>query len=271
MKKKIAIFALGAVFGFTSLPVLAEVTTNTTKATATLSATCHISANNVSWGMLMLPLTTQTAQSNLNVLCNKGSLYTIDIAYGGIYGAGSTATGYSIAYSFTGTANGSPASQTYTVYNNAGTSIGTLGCGFGTYKGAVYYQNTTVANFYGATAAGWQPNTYNTCTSNNTAAGTYPTGWVGAYNTAGKQAIGGPGYAYGMITGGAYGDKIAYSIEVPGDSSKVWNAGVNSYSGTGTGSNESIPVKASLIPSKSNSNYPIPDLYMDTVTTIISF
>ena len=74
-----------------------------------------------------------------------------------------------------------------------------------------------------------------------------------------------------MITGGAYGDKIAYSIEVPGDSSKVWNAGVNSYSSTGTGATESIPVKASIIPSKSGSNYPVPDLYMDIVTTVISF
>ena len=235
--------------------------TNTTKATAQLAASCTIKANNVSWGALILPLTSQSATGNMDVLCNKGAPYSIDLAYGGIYGAGSTATGYTIAF-YSNNATG-------ILYNVSGYGSAGMGCGLGTYAGQSWFANLTIANLYGSNTTGWQVNN-KACVGDGTLAGTRPTGWVGAYNAAGRQSIGGPAYSYGLISG-VKGDQIGYSIEVPGASSKVWNFGVNSYAATGTGVSESIPVKATLIPGKSTSTYPAPDLYSDTVTATITY
>lgn len=61
---------------------------STTQATATLSAVCTLQAQNLSFGNVVMPLTSQGASSNMSVLCSKSSAYTISLAYGGQYGAG---------------------------------------------------------------------------------------------------------------------------------------------------------------------------------------
>lgn len=240
--------------------------TNTTKATAQLAASCTLKTNNVSWGSLMLPLTTQTASGNMNVLCNKGASYTVDLAYGGIYGAGSSATGYTMSFNYSNTN-----SMVYNVYNSVGTLVSSLGlgCGFGGYKGYTYFGSVQVANLYGSNTVGWQVNS-KACVGDGTLAGTHPTDWAGAYNAAGSQSIGAAAYTYGIISG-VNGGQIAYSIEVPGASNKVWNLGVNSYAATGTGISESIPVRATIIPGRSSSAYPPPDLYSDSLTATITY
>ena len=78
-------------------------------------------------------------------------------------------------------------------------------------------------------------------------------------------------YAYGKMIGVAKGDNVAYSIAVPGNSSQVWNSGENSYSTTGTGANQIIPLNAQLVPSQTTNSYPTPDIYMDTVTATVNF
>ena len=65
-------------------------------------------------------------------------------------------------------------------------------------------------------------------------------------------------------------DSVAYTILIPGDSSKVWSLGVNSYTATGTGSIQTIPVQAQIVPSQS-SPYPAPDIYSTTVTANITY
>jgi hypothetical protein len=93
----------------------------------------------------------------------------------------------------------------------------------------------------------------------------------GCKYTGSNCTIGSTPYAYGKMSGAAKGDSIAYSIQLPGDSSKVWNAGNYSYTTTGTGSNQSIPVVASLVPSQTASPYPSADTYLDTVIATISY
>ena len=78
-------------------------------------------------------------------------------------------------------------------------------------------------------------------------------------------------YDYGMMTGAAKGDSVAYSIFVPGDNSKVWNSGKNSYSGIGSGQEEQITFQAKIVPAQSGSSYPTPDFYMDTVTATVTY
>lgn len=61
-----------------------------TQATATLSAECTITAQDVKLGALVLPLSAQSASSSMTVLCSKSAPYTIALAYGGVYGKGET-------------------------------------------------------------------------------------------------------------------------------------------------------------------------------------
>jgi spore coat protein U-like protein len=80
-----------------------------------------------------------------------------------------------------------------------------------------------------------------------------------------------PSYAYGKMIGSASGDNVAYSIQVPDQPTKVWNAGNSSYTATGTGVSQTLPVVGTIVPSQSGSNYPTPDTYSDTVVATVSF
>ena len=62
--------------------------TGSTKATATLSSSCQISAQNVNFGNLdlMAAQSGMTVTGNMNILCTLNSTYKITLAFGGIYG-----------------------------------------------------------------------------------------------------------------------------------------------------------------------------------------
>jgi spore coat protein U-like protein len=80
-----------------------------------------------------------------------------------------------------------------------------------------------------------------------------------------------PVYGYGVMNGAVSGDIIAYEIQVPNKPSEVWNTGNYTYTATGTGNNDTIPVVATLMPSKTPNTYPTVDTYLDTVTATVSY
>lgn len=59
------------------------------QASAQIENTCLIEADNVNFGQVYAPLTQQGTKSEMRVLCSKNTSYTIDLAYGGVYGEGS--------------------------------------------------------------------------------------------------------------------------------------------------------------------------------------
>lgn len=196
--------------------------TKATKATASLIASCQISAQNANFGSLVLPLSAQSTTANLSVLCNKGASYTIDMTYGGVYG------------------QGYPGSEVY--YYTGGQCDPTHSMMFG-YDVVTGARNDVVCSI--------------------------PTGSV--QGTDGGYYTGAPvSYNYGKMMGAAKGDNIAYTIEVPGKPGVAWNT-TNKYTAVGTGVAVSVPVKTTLVPNQSGRNYPIPDVYSDTVTTKITF
>ena len=87
----------------------------------------------------------------------------------------------------------------------------------------------------------------------------------------GKYYLGLPAYSYGMMTGASKGDSIAYSIQVPGNPSQVWNSGEHNYTSTATGENEVIPIVVTLQPAQTPNQYPSADTYMDIVTATINY
>jgi spore coat protein U-like protein len=215
----------------------AGTTSASTKATATLSSACTISAQNLSFGSLTLPLSSQSASSSMSVLCSKSHAYTVGLAYGGVYGQGPGIVGYIIATNDNGQEYLSNASGT--IGNNVMSSCGSPDCN--PYAGSTLKSVGTI---------------------NCNVGGSNCTLYSATITTA---------YTYGKMLGVAKGDSIGYSIQVPNQPGKIWNTGNASYSDTGTGVSQTIPVVGTLVPSQSGSNYPTPDMYMDTVTATVNF
>ena len=205
----------------------AEINTNTTKATATLSATCSIPATSISFGALATPLFKQSASSTMTVLCSREAAYKIDLAFGGVYGTGA------------------PGDGSYWVFANSPNNY--------TY----YYIH------YSATGQYIENRKLSTPTNYQTQLGCATRGGERCYT-------GSTAYDYGMMKGGVKGDTVAYTVFIPGDSSKVWNSGKNSYSSTGTGSHETISLNAQIVPAQSSA-FPTPDFYSDTIVATISY
>lgn len=210
---------------------LAETTNSATKATATLAATCTISANSISFGTLATPLYAQSASSSMNVLCSKEAPYKIDLIFG-------LSSNYWQAISSGGSWNDS------------------------------YW--TTIAYEYDSSGK------YITSTSFNTPVGTMSNTTIFESSIGCKYMADGKCHAinsssdYGVMMGGAKGDSVSYTIFIPGDQSKVWSIGKNSYTATGIGTNQTIPINAQLVPSQSAA-YPAPDFYSSTVTATITY
>lgn len=185
--KKLTIILIGLMLSnFSAFAQTSGSITATTKASATLASVCTISAQNVNFGTLNLPISNQSATSSMSVQCTKGSSYTIALAYGGVYGTGNS--GYQ--------------------------TCGPDGC--------EWHPGTTI-------------------------------------------------YTYGMMNGSAKGDTVAYSIQVPNNASEIWNTGNYTYTATGTGLNDSIPVVATLQPTQTTDKYPAADNYADTVTATLTY
>lgn len=216
-------------------------TSASSQATATLSSTCVISAQNLNFGNITLPVSAQTASSTMSVLCNNKASYTVGLAYGGIYGAQPD----SVAYYQTGSSHVVNGTLTTTI--NAYSSTGTILSSF-----VVNYPGCACTNGFASEIASYTGNSIDNQNSkyiNNN------------YST---------GYSYGKMVGVASGDQIGYSIQVPGNPGTVWNTGSGSYTATGSGVTQTIPVVGALVPAQSGS-YPTPDYYMDTVTATVNF
>jgi spore coat protein U-like protein len=221
MKKIIMLWAffMSMSFGVAHAQVSGS-TTATSKATATLAAICTLSSQNVSFGQISLPVSTQSATSSINVQCTKGSSYTIGLAYGGIY------AGQTVTQAIIGTQH-IPPQCSNCIYNV-----------IGTYTNGVLTSTDTECACY---MTGWKPTTTTTY------------------------------YNYGKMSGVSQGDAIAYAIQVPNNPSQVWNTGNYTYTASGIGSNQSIPVVATLVPGQTTDKYPAADSYVDVVTATVTY
>lgn len=209
------------------------------KATATLSATCTISVQNVNFGMIVLPVGAQSASSNMNVQCSKSAPYTIVLAYGGIYGQGGTPNGNYWVH------EGCPQAcvanwNWYYQFNPSGQIVAQQ-----------QFQNVLTGGTLDLSKINIPGATWNSTTQTFQVKGT--------------------AYGYGKMVGAAKGDSIAYFIQLPNNPSAIWNSGNSNYQSTGAGSSQTIPVLATLVPGQTTNNYPTADTYLDTVTATISY
>lgn len=100
-------------------------------------------------------------------------------------------------------------------------------------------------------------------TSTDTECACYMSGWKPTTTTT--------YYAYGKMNGASQGDNIAYAIQVPNNPSQVWNTGNYTYTASGIGLSQSIPIVATLVPGQTTDKYPAADSYVDVVTATITY
>jgi spore coat protein U-like protein len=232
MKSIKTLTVLAIILSFSSLSI-AQTATAPLTTTATLTSSCTITANGVTFGAIMAPLNSQSASGNMNVLCNTGTSYNIALSYGGIYGQ-ITPGDYLQA-----NGTGAPTRIGYSRYTSDGVLIP---------GGNIFIPNIGYPNNQALGAA------------------------LGNYTVkSGVCTFASSSYAYGKMIGVAKGDNIAYSISVPGNPGQIWNTGSSSYTGTGTGETQSLPILAKIEPSQSGRPYPTADTYMDTVTATLSY
>jgi spore coat protein U-like protein len=99
-----------------------------TQSTATIASTCTITAQNLNFGALVLPLSAQNASTSMAVLCSNKASYTVGLAYGGVYGQGNVS----------GTLNNVPGANTSYLIPSSG------GQWYCTYSGTINGQSYTI-------------------------------------------------------------------------------------------------------------------------------
>lgn len=244
--------ALALLFSLNSFAQSNPQSTSNIDIKASVDAGCFISANNINFGALMIPLTTQTATSEMSVLCSRNSNYTIGISYSATGAASTNFTG-SLATNGTGgssyyisDSNGNPNNQPYTLWvqclNNGTFSLYT---GDANLFRSIYGISDSV-NVYNYTI-----DTYSICNGSSLNMNTLS------------------GFSTGKLTGITKNEIIQYTLELPGTTS-IWNTS-NKYTGKGTGENQTIPMKAKINTSGSPTHMLSPDSYIDTLTVLLNY
>lgn len=238
--------------------VMAGEVTGNLKTTAKIENFCNIVANDVNFGVVNLPVTAQTASSEMSVLCSNNTPYKINI----LAGISSSGLGPG-TYTYVITHN-TNYNQGVKVYKN-GVAISSAGMDIYCASENIYFKSAEAISFYGMEGgkidmpynSNYQK--YDLCASNFM--------YASAFN---QIAADNATRARGM-KGAAKGDVLGYKITLPNDSTKIWIKGMNEYSAKGTGSLQKITVNAQILPEDSSSKYVAEDIYVDTLTAEVSY
>lgn len=234
--------------------------TNDFNTSASIESYCKIETQDINFGVVNLPLTAQSANSQMNILCSNSTAYKIDLSYGGVYGSG-TGMGNNKDYSYKVNSNVIEGWNRFDIIEN-NINIGYLSCSKSLGSNYVVF-TPEVAKLYGTD---WRNGTimtdkFNACDVNSRSINAV------TFSNLGKIAA----YSYGVMNGSFNGDKLAYSIENPSDSSKIWNNGISSYEAIGIGSSQTINMNAKIVPESSSSSYIAADTYLDIVVATITY
>lgn len=250
--KKHKLTILASIFAvFTSQAMASDSKTNLT-ASANIENFCNIQATDINFGVLASPLTSQTANGQVDVLCSNNTPYVIELAYG--ENAGTTGTG---GYTYSFVVN-QPTWTQASIYDSNKNLIGDIACdtsgriGFSTQAlASLYgYENFPIMSIIYDTKQACSGRTFNMTTFNN----------LSPKNPSN-----------GIMKGLVKGDSLAYLITVPNDSTKTWATGFNNYSAVGNGQRQTITTNAKIVVDKSTSTYLAQDSYLDTVILTIKY
>lgn len=243
------------VLGSLSVSVYAQETTyfptSNMEVTAVVDAGCDLTAENINFGILAMPLQDNTAQSNMNIKCSKGANLELAINYSD--NVSNSSSEYKIVRNQSRPQGNGPE---YEVYDSSGMLLGTMGCGYpNTYPNHVYFTTQKIADLYNTTRSlsdWWQPDTTGACNTSNLIPNT---------PFVSNQ---------GVLKGISLQEKINYSLELPDNSSKIWNSS-NKYSIVATGNNQNITMKANIKRASNSNHHYSPDTYQSILTVVLSY
>lgn len=247
----------GGVALMLSINVNAQGVNGTFESSAEIQTMCSISAEDINFGVVSSPLSTQGANASMYVLCNKNTPYSVDLSYGQSVASGDN-SGYTLkVHSTEGLLN------RYNIYLNGERVTQNnfdLACmGNYNYSGA-YFADLNVAGIFGSSIVGRYIGTTEICDSVN---GVVKSDWS-AFVVGGNKMN-------GNMKGASKGDLLAYKVLIPDDNSKVWSKGINTYSSVGSGQTQTIRMNAQIIPDNSSSSYVAQDSYFDTITAEVNY
>ena len=240
-----------------SLSAVAQVTPVNTNIDikALIDPGCFLNADDINFGVLAMPITNQSASSNMRVLCSKDTNLSIEMVYGASSGGGSVSGTFTAVEKSRNTNE-----KSYQIYKDgvkytqAPTDSYDIKCET---NDKVIVNNKEIADLYKVeyTAVKWVPDTGNICS--------------GKYiNTKTLADLGVP--SQGKLTGITSGEQIVYSLEVPNSSTKVWNS-TNKYPIVATGVEQSIPMKANIKSSENPTYRMSPDMYRSILTVVLTY
>lgn len=291
MLKKIKIGIILSGLSLMVSPVFAKEAEGNFKASAEIKNMCLIKANDINFGVVALPLSQQSSSSEMTIRCSNKVGYKVDLTYGGKYftpgtvntdGIISYKQSYHIEnengvrYGYRLFNNDNPASSGEVITPEGLTTSLNLGFTMNELGDMNYgdiYCNSTAPGKIGyrtneaATILNLEPNKKNTWVADNS--GFCSGGRIN--KTVFVSKFGSVNPEIGLMKGAIKGDRLAYKITLPNDSSKTWSKGVNSYNSTGTGVEQKITVNSVILPISSSSLYVSQDVYLDNVTAEVTY
>lgn len=219
---------------------------------AVIKAGCYLSADNVNFGVVMMPIRDQKAQSEMNIICSNNTPYTIAPTYGNknvISGTVSTRAG-NTSNSFFLLVDGKRVSNapSYDIicYSNE--------------KNRFAFGSDIVAKAYGYTAGNWIDATSRV---NKVCNNWYPNSATFSSLSFGDN----PG---GKMIGAKGTDAIVYILEDPRDTSKIWST-ANVYKATGNGQEQKVVFNGKIQKADNKTYHLTNDIYSDSVTLSIVY
>lgn len=224
---------------------------------ATVDPGCFLEAENVNFGSLIMPITNQSAQSEMKIKCSKNTSLSISIEYG-LVTSGSQYSFITVPPQVSYAQDQHQVkiykdgialtNDSYDIVCHANPN-GFGGSGFRTSNEIIkkFKIPVTIHN------AGYWENGTDMCDSN------------GKFNVTNSFFT----TVMGALSGISSGEVIKYSFEKPNSTSN-WNNS-NSYEILSTGVEQVVPLKA-VIKSSENPQYRMtPDHYLDTVTIVLKY
>lgn len=230
--------------------------------TATVDPGCFLEADNLNFGILMMPLIDQSATSNMKVKCSKNTPITLDIYYDFSQGVVDSSKGN---YTYEETASGIWEASYYTNYKIYldGVALTSERQDFGCRewnRGEIYIFTNQAANLLG-----YQEGVY----SNNSIDMPLCNGKTINENTFSK-ILNTETSDIGYLKGVSHAENIVYFLDVPNDASKKWGVR-NNYKMVSSGVETNVVMKAHIKRADNPTHKMTPDTYQSTLTVVLTY
>lgn len=221
--------------------------------TAKIESFCQIQANNINFGVLNLPLTSQNTTSYMKILCSNNLPYTIDILFSKSSSGGTSTDEYKITKPvFNGVSTNYQITKNGEIFSGFDCNINDK-FRLGTNLLPIF--NTEETNYK---VLNWYDDIYGICNNENINSSVF---------LEKIQPLSTERFMLGLNKK----DNISYKIQLPYDSTKEWGKGVNSFSSIGNGTEQHLSFDIQIKPEKSSSLYVAEDFYQDSVIAEISY